>query len=153
MLQYTIRAHTRAAIYHSSTHSCCNIPFEILSHPCATKDPVGTHLYYKNALQLLPTLDLIIKNTSGKHLASNFLCHTVWNENFTWNLILRFYSWWQNRKIKIRKVYANLVYIITRLRKNWASVKLKSQQLFVQIIQRRTVKFNYRKVFVLYGID
>ena len=36
--------------------------------------------------------------------------------------------------------------------RNWASIKLKSQQLSVQMIQRRTVKFNYRKVFVLYGI-
>ena len=26
---------------------------------------------------------------------------TVWNENFTWNLILWVYGWWQNRKIKI----------------------------------------------------
>ena len=37
--------------------------------------------------------------------------------------------------------------------RNWASVKLKFQQLFVQMIQRQTVKFNYRKVFVLYGND
>ena len=83
VLQYTIWAHTRAAIYNLSTHSCYNIPFEhtlvlqytiwILSHPCATKDPVGTHLHYKNALQLLPKLDLIIKNTSGKHLAPSWL--------------------------------------------------------------------------------
>ena len=76
MLQYTIQAHTHAAIYHLSTHSCCNIAtIWILSNPCATKDPVGTHLYYKNVLQLLPKLHLIIKNTSGKHLMSNFLCH------------------------------------------------------------------------------
>ena len=91
-------------------------------------------------------------------LTPGVLLDTLWHENFTWNLILRFYGWWQNRKIKIRKLYANLVYIITRSRKkdrerNWASVKLKSQQHFVQTIQRRTVKFNYRKVFVLYGMQ
>ena len=34
---------------------------------------------------------------------------------------------------------------------NWASVKLKFQQLFIQMIERQTVKFNYRKVFVPYG--
>ena len=36
------------------------------------------------------------------------------------------------------------------IERNWASVKLKSQQLFIQTIRRRTVKFNYRKVFVPY---
>ena len=35
--------------------------------------------------------------------------------------------------------------------RNWDSVKLKSQQLFIQTIERRTVKFNYHKVFVSYG--
>ena len=35
--------------------------------------------------------------------------------------------------------------------RNWASVKLKSQQLFIQTIERRTVKFNYCKVFMPYG--
>ena len=34
----------------------------------------------------------------------------------------------------------------------WASVKLKFQQLFIQTIERQTVKFNYHKVFVLFGI-
>ena len=37
--------------------------------------------------------------------------YTVWHENFTWNLILQFYGQWQSRKIKIRKLDANLVYI------------------------------------------
>ena len=30
---------------------------------------------------------------------------------------------------------------------------LKSQQLFIQMIERRTVKFNYCKVFVPYGMS
>ena len=42
--------------------------------------------------------------------------YTVWHENFTWNLILWFYSQWQNRKIKICKLDTNLVYITTRSR-------------------------------------
>ena len=39
-----------------------------------------------------------------KYLAKDLVSidDTVWHENFTWNLILRFYGWWQNRKIKIR---------------------------------------------------
>ena len=55
---------------------------------------------------------------------------TVWNENFTWNLILRFYGWWQNHKIKIRKLYANLVYIITRSRKKLGFRKIKIPTTF-----------------------
>ena len=35
---------------------------------------------------------------------------------------------------------------------NWDSIKLKSQQLFIQTIERQTIKFNYRKVFVPYGM-
>ena len=56
--------------------------------------------------------------------------HTVWNENFTWNLILRFYGWWQNRKFKIRKLYANLMYIITRSRKKLGFRKIKIPTTF-----------------------
>ena len=55
---------------------------------------------------------------------------TVWHENFTWNLILQFYGWWQNRKIKIRKLYTNLVYIITRLRKKLGFCKIKIPTTF-----------------------
>ena len=40
----------------------------------------------------------------GQQLSTFIGVHTVWHENFTWNLILRFYGWWQNRKIKIRKL-------------------------------------------------
>ena len=64
VLQSPVWAHTHATIYHLSTHSCCNIQFKhtvvlqytiwILSDPHATKYPVGTHLYYKIALQVLP---------------------------------------------------------------------------------------------------
>ena len=51
--------------------------------------------------------------------------------------------------IKIRK----LEYISLRdWEWNWASVKLKSRQLLIQTIERRTVKFKYRKVFVPYSI-
>ena len=43
-----------------------------------------------------------------KGTLSNFyyiLCiRTVWQKNFTWNLILRFYGWRQNCKIKIRQI-------------------------------------------------
>ena len=56
--------------------------------------------------------------------------YTVWHENFTWNLILRFYGWWQNRKIKIHKLYANLVYIITRSRKKLGFRKIKIPTTF-----------------------
>ena len=44
-------------------------------------------------------------------------------------------------------------YIALSLRdqeQNWASIKLKSRQLFIHTIKRRTIKFNYCKVFVPY---
>ena len=56
-----------------------------------------------------------------------YLVHTVWH---TWNLILRFYGWWQNRKIKIHKLYANLVYTITRSRKKLGFHKIKIPTTF-----------------------
>ena len=58
-------------------------------------------------------------------LGHTYVATTVWHENFTWNLILRFYGWWQNCKIKIRKLYANLVYTITRSRKKLGFHKIK----------------------------
>ena len=36
--------------------------------------------------------------------------------------------------------------------KTVASIKLKYQQLFIQKIKRRTIKINYRKAFMPYGI-
>ena len=77
---------------------------------------------------------------------------TVWHENFTWNLILRFYG--SGKTIKLKSVnQMQIQYISLQDREqNWGSVKLKSQQLFIQTIERRTVKFNYRKVFIPYGI-
>ena len=54
----------------------------------------------------------------------------VWHENFTWNLILWFYDQWQNRKIKIRKLDANLVYITTRLRMKLGFRKIRIQTTF-----------------------
>ena len=57
----------------------------------------------------------------------------------------------QNRKIKMHKLYGNLLYITMTLRAKLGFCKLKSCQLFIQMIKRQTVKFYYCKAIVPHG--
>ena len=88
-----------------------------------------------------------------KYFGDHFKVSTVWHEEFTWNLILWFYSQWQHHIIKIHKLDGNLLNIAAVILSTKLDFcKIKIFKLFIQMIQRETIKFNYHKFFMLYNM-
>ena len=74
--------------------------------------------------------------------------------NFTWNLFLWLYSYWQKCKIKICKLDENLLYITTTARTKLGFRKIKILSIFhTKQFRGKPQQFYYHKVFVPYNIS
>ena len=63
-----------------------------------------SHLICDNCNNTYISDSLIIATFKSVFVCFSRTLTTVWHKNFTWNLILRFYDWWQNCNIKFCKL-------------------------------------------------